>query len=90
MLSTRLTAWLLAIAVPLVLLFAYIGGYFFLAIEHRSNQGGSRPSITRWYRPWLKDIYLPAGKVDQLITGRRVYIRWATDDDFEDDSGRRP
>jgi ABC-type cobalt transport system substrate-binding protein len=86
--STAAAPILAVLAIVLVILGTYVGGYFWLA-DTRSPRNDSTV-VTRFYRPSLKPIFAPAARVDAILTGRHVRIRWVTEDDFEDDSGDPP
>lgn len=67
---------LAALAIVLVTLGAYVGGYFFAGqtVDWRDETGDPTLGIDRVYPAWLAPIYQPAGKVESWVRGTPVDI----------------
>jgi hypothetical protein len=63
------------LALGVVALGAYVGGYFALAKTHYASMA----TLRSYPSPWLASIYKPASKVESLLKGRPVY---AIDEEF--------
>lgn len=68
---------LAALAVVLVTVGAYVGGYFWLGFYHGESlqlPDGTLARNRSFRNIWLRTVFLPAGQVEGFVTYKRVYL----------------
>ena len=67
-------------ALIVVPLGAYVGGYFWLGEYTWYQSPGREVTVERHYRhQWLTILFTPAAKVEELVRGNPVWLRYKGD-----------